>query len=244
MTAEPRSSAELADEYVLGLLEAGEQAELEARLASDPELAAAVARAQDRFLDLALTAPDLGEPPGLWQRIGAAIGDPAPEAEVVELRPRARRPVAEAPRTAPGRGWRWTAIASLAAALLLAAGLVWQVMQARPPQMIAVILDDATGAPVLMVEAREGEAARLTLLSDVPLPAGKTLELWTVPPGGTSPVSLGVLAEGRSGSLAVSETPVPAPEQLFAVSIEDEGGSPTGSPTGRVLGHGRATAPR
>jgi anti-sigma-K factor RskA len=253
VTGLPRGTADLADEYVLGLLDPAEAMEVEARLAGDPALAAAVAAARDRFVEIDLTAPDLGADPALWRRIEAGIaaaagqgtgGEAARPAvtNVVPMRPAAER--APAPTAAAGRGWRMAAIASLAAALLLAVGLGWQVMRTRPPQMVAVILDDATGVPVLTVEAREGGLPRVTILSDVALPAGKTLQIWTVPEGATAPVSFGVMPGAVSGPVPADLESLPVRQQLFAVSIEDAGGSPTGKPTGRVLGHGRAEPPR
>jgi anti-sigma-K factor RskA len=72
----------------------------------------------------------------------------------------------------------------------------------------------------------------LTALAPVPVPAGKTLELWIQPPDAKAPRSLGVLpAAGRQATLPA----VPAPGTALSVTLEPSGGSPTGAPTGRVV---------
>jgi len=66
--------------------------------------------------------------------------------------------------------------------------------------------------------------------------AGKDLELWALPAGATRPVSLGVLPPiGRK--LPVREL-LAAQTQLM-ISLEPQGGSRTGAPTGPVLWGGR-----
>ena len=61
-------------------------------------------------------------------------------------------------------------------------------------------------------------------------PAGKSYELWAVEPG-QNPKSLGVVEQARyTRPLAV-----PTKDLVLAVSLEPQGGSPTGAPTGPVV---------
>jgi anti-sigma-K factor RskA len=69
------------------------------------------------------------------------------------------------------------------------------------------------------------------------LPPGKAHELWALPEGGGAPVSLGLMP--RTGDdhrvLTASQRAALAGSKQIAVSLEPEGGSPTGAPTGPVL---------
>ena len=69
-----------------------------------------------------------------------------------------------------------------------------------------------------------------------PVNPGQGYELWAIPPGGT-PISLGMLATSADGT--VSHTaPLPptiTAVEMFAVSVEQAGGSATGRPTGDVV---------
>jgi anti-sigma-K factor RskA len=68
------------------------------------------------------------------------------------------------------------------------------------------------------------------------LPAGKTHELWALPEGG-APVSLGVLPHTgeRRVILTAAQRAALSNSKQIAVSLEPDGGSPTGAPTGPVL---------
>ena len=77
MSADKQDIDELADEYVLGLLDAADHAHVEAQIEIDAALRAAVAASRDRFLALDLLAKPGSEPEGLWGRIAATLDDPA-----------------------------------------------------------------------------------------------------------------------------------------------------------------------
>ena len=69
------------------------------------------------------------------------------------------------------------------------------------------------------------------------LPAGKSHELWALPEGGGAPVSLGLLPQAgeQHRVLTAAQRAALAGSKQIAVSLEPEGGSPTGAPTGPVL---------
>ncbi len=241
MTASPQSIAELADEYVLGLLEPAETAAVEERLKSDAELRAAVAAARERFLEFDLAAPPLTPSQNLWGRIadGAARPTTSSPARSGEIRERARRAAA----TTVGGWWRPAAMASFAASLLLVAALGWTLWSGPPVQVIAVLVDEE-GEPLVVVEVLPANAVRVTPIGDLDLPADRALELWTLPDPDAGPVSIGLLQEVAARTLIGPDLPAPQPEQLYEISVEAPGGSPVGRPTGPVLVKGFARLPR
>lgn len=227
MSLDPQDRAALADNYVLGLMEPMEEAAFEARLAKDSALARTVAQARDRLLPLDLSAPEVSVPPGFAARVRAAI-----EAEP----PSAVGPVAANLSTAPSR----RRALALAASLGLLAGVVlgWQ----RPdpaPVVVAVLLDDA-GVPQAVVEDYGNDTAEVRFLADVAVPPDRTMQVWTLPSAQMGPVSLGLLPGPTATRLEGPSLPRPAGRQLYEITLEPIGGSPTGRPTGPILGKGLA----
>ncbi len=78
---------------------------------------------------------------------------------------------------------------------------------------------------------------RVTPLQPVAIGANNSLQLWLIP-AGQQPVSLGLLNvhETTQLKLAARDT---LKNAVIAVSLEPQGGSPTGQPTGPVLYSGR-----
>ena len=78
---------------------------------------------------------------------------------------------------------------------------------------------------------------KIRALQNVQTNPQSAYELWALPGDGTSPVSLGLLP--RSGSvdrrLTTAQRDALLRSKRIAVSLEPQGGSPTGSPTGPVL---------
>jgi anti-sigma-K factor RskA len=228
----------LADECVFGLLEADEARKVAGRIAEpltreDRELARAVGRARDRMLPLDLTAPAVPPVEGAWERLEAAITPPEGFAEVVTL---------DAARRRGGR-WRISALASMAAALLLAVGLSWQVYRsAQAPEVYVVLVDDV-GEPVAVLEAFADNSVLVTPFTMGGATPAQSLELWTKPDPDGPPVSVGVLDTVTRVLLPGRTLPAPAENQLYEITIEPAGGSPTGLPTGPVYGLGNARAP-
>ncbi|HZD88469.1 MAG TPA: anti-sigma factor, partial [Pseudolabrys sp.] len=68
-------------------------------------------------------------------------------------------------------------------------------------------------------------------------------ELWLIPPGG-KPLPVGLLSAERTVVLAIPPALVKQTESgaTLAVSLEPPGGSPTGAPTGPVIGAGKLTS--
>lgn len=234
----------LAGEYVLGVMSEQEQRAFEARLAAEPTARVALAAARERLLELDLTAPRVAPRDGLWQRIEAGIGD----ASVIDIAtrrtpPRAaneNRPSRQASRFAGGF-WQGFVAASVVAAI--AAGVAWSTLWPDHPKLVVVLLD-AQAQPVSIVEAYGDQRIRVVPLGRIAVPAGKTLQVWTLPDPATGPVSMGLLSTQTATTLDGPPLPQPRLEQLYEITLEPAGGSPTGKPTGPIIGKGFAKAPQ
>ena len=208
----------LAAEYVLGTLGNAEARRAEELLAQDAAFRASVQAWERRLAPLASLVPPHQPPPDLWSRIEASTAA-APKPNKVSPAPRQpwRRRLAV---------WQAATVASLALAVAIAAFTVLR--ESARPTPVAVLAAPNSG-PVFIAEAVPG-GLQLHPAGAVQVAAGKDLELWALPAGSTRPRSLGVLpATGRT-----IPAHLPAGTQLL-VSLEPQGGSPTGQPTGPVL---------
>jgi anti-sigma-K factor RskA len=122
-----------------------------------------------------------------------------------------------------------------------------EVPSARPAEFVAVFQkDDASPAFLLTFDL---DKRQLTVRRVGAEPqAGRSYELWLVSDKYPAPRSLGVIgaAPYTVRQAAAEYDPVVINRATYAISLEPEGGSPTGTPTGQVLYHGRllqTTAP-
>ena len=81
------------------------------------------------------------------------------------------------------------------------------------------------------------------MLGDTDVPAGTVLQLWTKPDPDGPPVSVGVFDEPQKTVLEAMGLPAPTVDQLYEITFEKPGGSPTGLPTGPILGKGFTKEP-
>jgi anti-sigma-K factor RskA len=225
----------LAGEYALGLLGEDERDAFEDLLARNSGARFALRRARERFAELDATAPSADVSAALWHRIETKLDRPSPATgNVTPLR---RRP---APAS---RFWHGFAAAAAAAIALVAVGYgTMRSVLAPQPQLIVVLLN-AEAQPAAIVEAYHGESVRVVPLQRFDLPAGKALQVWTLPNRETGPVSVGLI-EGVSATTLHPDLPAPRFDQFYEITLEQEGGSPTGKPTGPVLAKGFARAPQ
>jgi anti-sigma-K factor RskA len=237
-----RDLHELADEYVLGLLDAAESAEVEARLQTDASLRTAIGASRDRFLDLDLAGEAPATPsPILWRNIETRLESSASD--------KTHEATAVAPATPVGpandnaRGWRRTALGAIAASLVMATALTMSIVNRPEPRVIAVLMNEA-GEPLMLVEDFGDSSARIVPLVDLDVPDQRSVQVWTLPSREMGPVSLGILDRSETVFLDGPSLPLPQPEQFYEITLEQEGGSPTGRPTGPILAKGYAKAPR
>jgi anti-sigma-K factor RskA len=112
--------------------------------------------------------------------------------------------------------------------------------QSAPGRFVAVLARDA-GTPAFLVTVDIANRS-LTVRRVAPTAeAGRSHELWLVSDRFPAPHSLGLIGAGeftRRAALTAYD-PATINSATFAVSLEPEGGSPTGAPTGPVLFTGR-----
>ena len=219
----PELADRLASEYVLGTLQGRARRRFEALLPAHPALQQAVRRWEARLSPLATVVPAVEPSPAVWQRLQQQIdGRPAGE------------------RQAPRRRWEslafwrgWAVFATAAAAWF--AVLLTQPGPSQPPVVVVLAAPQGGNSFVASVSA-DGRSLLVRPLDRVDVEPGRDLELWAVPADG-APRSLGLIAADRATVLqrarALDGT------AAFAVSLEPQGGSKTGAPTGPILYSGK-----
>jgi len=222
-----------AAEYVLGLLEGDARAKAERQLASDAAFAREVERWRTRFAEFDDTTEPRPAGDALWQRIESTVG-------------RAALPAARS--SAWSRLWgdiavlRAATVGASLAVLMLAVGLGVAIRQARlQPTMVAVLLDGERAGAVVHAFA-DGRVVLLPLAS-INVPSGRALQVWTLPSRERGPVSVGLMDRPRTLELDLKDLPRPGRDQLFEITLEPAGGSPTGRPTGPILFKGNTAQP-
>jgi anti-sigma-K factor RskA len=206
----------LAAEYVLGTLRGRARRRFERWLLS-PQVGALVKAWEERLSGLEPRLAPVAPPPAAWRGIE----------DKLELRKRRRQPA-----------MRWLAIAASVAFLAVVGVIVTH--QPTQPQLASTLrssLQSDTQTIYWNVEVLgDHQELSLHVKAVYDLPAGKTHELWALPEGG-APVSLGLMP--HTGELrrvlTAAQRAALAHSHQIAVSLEPEGGSPTGAPTGPVL---------
>lgn len=226
----------LAGEYVLGLLEGAELEQFERRLARERGLQGEVAYWRERFSELDATAAPGAAPGQLWNRIESSIG----QGRVA--------PVDTGPSWTENLWsslgfWRGASFAGAAASLLLAIAVGALAGRATPQPMIVAVLQTGEAVPGAIVEAFGDGSVIVVPLQDIPVPAGKALEVWTLYDKARGPVSIGLIDRAQRARFQTASLPARA-DQLYEITLEPSTGSPIGRPTGPVLMKGLAAVPR
>lgn len=254
MSAPPDETELLAAEYVLGLLDAPEEARAAARVLTDTAFAAQVEDWRLRFAELDITAPAGAPDPALFARIAATLDSAAaaPEPDAAretaapspargrQARPSEAHPLEDrsgwATRLWESLGfWRMTGFAGAAASLLLVVAIAFGPLGQGPqPQFVAVLMGPQ-GEPAAVVNAYADGTADLIPLRPIAVPDGRVLEVWTLQDPARGPVSIGLAGEARRIRLDLKTLPRTGPDQLFEITLEPKGGSPIGRPTGPIL---------
>jgi anti-sigma-K factor RskA len=243
MTEEQENGHEnSAAEYVLGTLDADERSAFERLLARDPALRAAVKQWEERLAPLTEAVREVAPPSAVWERIEKAL-PPAPTRPVFELIQGGRTASGDDNLRRSRNRWRGFAVAAGAlAASLLVFVADREFLQKNAPQQ------SATGPSYVAVVNRGGDQPALIVRVDfasgnvyvrpvsTETPAGHSLELWYIGEG-RAPKSMGL----------VDKSPINRPipqgansvKASFAVTVEPEGGSPTGGPTGPIVYSGQ-----
>lgn len=213
--------------------------EVQDRLAAEYVLGTLHGRARARFERLVRELPALREHVHLWeQRLSSMVTELPPQ------RPPKRvwrsvqqriRPTRGAERR--GLGWPLAAVAGIAAATALAIHVLLTPPPVAPQTDAVAVVAESAEAPLWTVSADRASAElRITAVGDIRRRPDQSFELWLLPPtSGDAPASLGVLPQSGSLSRPLPEGLVAAAPAGLAVSVEPEGGSPTGQPTGEIV---------
>ncbi len=215
----------LAAQYVLGTLSRAARQRV-ARLARGNETVASALRAwENRLLPLAESLPAVAPPDRVWFAILSRVQGQHGSAGSI---------------WANLGLWRGLTLAGFATALALAVVLLTPRPE-TPMETLVVVLAGQDARPALVASAdRSGRTLTVKALAPVQPAAGRVLQLWALPERG-NPRSLGLIpALGAALNVVHLDLPAPAGQALqnipaLAVSVEPQGGSPTGLPTGPVL---------
>lgn len=241
----------MAGEYAIGLLEGDAAAQAQALLEGDATFARLVENWRERLSVLDMTASPQPASAQLWGRIEASL-DTAPDTPLEATAAASRaRPGRAAPSPGPGSWinvlwsnigfWRPAGLIAGLASLVLALGLGFTMREVgRQPVLVAVLMTDAN-QPGAVVNVHADGRAELVPLGDIAVPAGRVLQIWTLWDKVRGPVSVGLAQSARRLDLNIKSLPRAVPSQLFEITLEPEGGSPTGRPTGPILMKGNAT---
>jgi anti-sigma-K factor RskA len=236
------SDDDLAADYVMGLLEGAELAAAEQRMTLDAGFAGAVGAWRERLADLDATAEALAPSAALWDR----IADSTKFAPAIPL-PGARAALRGATLWDNLRFWRGAGIGGVFAALMLVVILIGALatsrqlrreliaLAQRKPIYVAVLVNDATKETGAIVNTFSDGRVELIPLRSIDVPAGRALQVWTLWDRSVGPKSIALTNQSRTLQLDLEELPETVADQLFEITLEPEGGSPIGRPTGPVL---------
>jgi anti-sigma-K factor RskA len=211
----------LAGEYVLGLLDAGQEAVVAARIAMDSDFAAEIEAWRLRLNPL--LGPEHLAPAHIWPKIKKAL----PVATLQDV------------GTAKLTFWRALTGISVTAAIFLGVLLLQQPTPVANSTPMIAALGSADGRSA--ITASYDSAQGVMLLTPVALDTGALYpELWIIPADGKAR-SLGIIKGDRPTEMDVS----PEMRQfmnegaLLAITPEPAQGAPGGVATGPVLASGK-----
>ena len=235
---EPPSAEVLAGEYVLGVLDAAQRRQVQARIEVDPAFARLVA--------------------GWEQRLGIWLDAVEPVAAPAHAWPRIRTRLGWSPVEGGKRGvWQsvgfWRAMTAVAAAAAVAAVFLGRMPQAPTPvapppvavqpaeparPVITLAREDGTPGWLASVDVANGTVRMVP----VPAPAdaqGRVPELWLIPPG-EAPRSLGLLTLDKTQLVVVPKALLRAwaKGSTLAVSLDPPGSARQGVPSGPIIAKG------
>jgi anti-sigma-K factor RskA len=219
----------VAGEYVLGVLDASERSAVAQRIEREPAFASEVAFWEERLGGFADEVKPVTPPDTAWSRIEAAIAAPSPA------------------RSSLWQNlffWRIVGIgaSALATACLIALAYLGTVTAPDRTPLLAT-LGQQGGQPGFV--AAIGSGGSLVIVPASLLTANqKSMELWLIPTGAQArPRSLGLIAPSQPVRITVPPNLVPfvTPDASLAVSLEEPGGSRTGSPSNDIIAVGKLT---
>ncbi|TVP52660.1 MAG: hypothetical protein EA349_15340 [Halomonadaceae bacterium] len=221
----------LAPEYVLGTLQGHARRRFQQWMMDSAEVRREVWFWEEKLSQLALVIPAEQPPASVWEAIETRLW-PSRATAPVKARPKA------------GFSWLlpgWSLMAT-AAALVLAVLLMQQ--PAPEPEapwsaLTGAIVQADVDQPLWLVsEDSRSQFLHLRPVAAAQPEADKDYELWVVPEDDAAPISLGVIPVSRD-RYQITLTPEVREalerSRTLAISLEPQGGSPSGAPTGPIL---------
>jgi anti-sigma-K factor RskA len=239
---EPPPEEVLAGEFVLGVLDASQRREAQARVEIDRGFAQRVAEWERRLAPWLADIEPVEPPAQVWARICLRLGWKDSEPAAVGL-------------------WQslgfWRAATALCTVVAVAA-IAWTLQIVRnPPQQPPVAReqppttaepgakpvtplahDDGTPGWLASVDAAHGTVLMVPVPT-APDPQGRVTELWLIP-AGKAPRSLGLVSIDKSHTVKVPEDVRAAlvSGSVLAVTLEPATGIPHPAPTGPIIAKG------
>ena len=215
----------LAAEYALGVLAGADRAAAERRIAAERAFAIMVADWEERLAPWAGEIDEVSPAPQVWDAIAVALPAPAPQ---------------RAGLWQSVVFWRGFALASALAAACLAVVIYLGAVGGSQPLM-AAIEGGGKRSFVATVDTKRGTIA--VVPASFSADATRVPELWLIPADG-KPRPLGLLQADRAVTITIPPqfAGQTVSNAVLAVSLEPPGGSPTGLPTGPVIGTGKLTS--
>lgn len=212
----PELRDRLAAEYALGTLRGRARERLRRWMRDDPALAQEVAAWEARLAPLAEAVEPVAPPARVWTAVQSRL---------------------DAGRKMSFSVWKALGLAAGgAAAALIAVAVLLPPRDAAPAAYVAVLSDPKTSRAVLVATAGQADKVlRVNTLDPAIQVPGRSLELWALPRDG-KPKSLGLVGAERA-VLRLADTAERSLGNVptLAISLEPQGGSPSGQPTGPVL---------
>ena len=219
-----------AAEYVLGTLDAGERMAAETRRARDPAFEGLVSQWEARLAPLAEAVPSLAPPPELFarlvDRLPAAAG---PEEFANDNILIMRRQI---------RVWRGVAAVASALAAVLALWIVGRDFAPThaPEQTYVAVLQHGADQPSFVVSLDLANRRMAVMPLATSAPPGKSYELWMIGGDQAKPRSMGLVdAQAPLHPHLPDVDKAVLSNATYAVTVEPQGGSPTGQPTSAPL---------
>lgn len=224
MTMRSEEDIALAGEYVLGLLDPAETAQVQARASTDAVFAAEIGAWRERLQSIAAGVDTLA-PDHVWSNIAAKL------------------PAATGQDTGKGKLRFWQGLTAISMAVAAYFGVLNWTKDVPPeidtPPTLVAALGSETGNAA--ITARYDAGSGELLLTPVSLQTGKLYpELWVVPADGKAR-SLGMMATDKPTKVIVTAEMrnFMAQGATLAITPEPEGGAPDGKATGPIIASGQ-----
>lgn len=228
-------SGDLAAEYALGVLTGDELVRAQALLRGDPAFRASVERWAGRLAPLLDAVEPVAPPASAWPAIERELDRTEANGSVISLTRRLHR-------------WRGIAAGMTALAASLAVFVAVRPSQQPPvvaalspsPPMVAMLNDRQQSAKVVASWDPSTRQLVLAIAADMPVSTHHSHELWVIPADG-KPRSLGTMPSSKRMHMHLAQSLAALLKEgsTVAISLEPEGGSPTGAPTGPVVAAGQ-----